>query len=325
MFVLPWSLLLIAVLFAHQASALPSSALSTKASSTCSTLAKRVNWNTLSTAQRTQYFNAVKCLKTKPTVSGIKTSKTLFDDFPAIHIQQSHNIHGVAAFLPWHRRFVQARERALRSCGYTGPTPYWDWTKAADTGKPKIDPVFSTQKGFGGNGDQNKDGAVTKGPFGNFTVDMREGDSDTPLYDPHLLRRELDDNPVLIGLFNSTAVAKGQVIPTFNDYRYYLEGTPHGAVHQYIAGDMAPSQSPNDPLFFLHHAQVDRLWALWQDQNPSKRLTDYKGNLPGGSSKDGPWDATLNDKLTTFGNLISQVRVRDVMNIRAGDLCYEYV
>ena len=27
------------------------------------------------------------------------------------------------------------------------------------------------------------------------------------------------------------------------------------------------SASPNDPIFFLHHAQVDRLWAAWQEAN----------------------------------------------------------
>jgi tyrosinase len=28
---------------------------------------------------------------------------------------------------------------------------------------------------------------------------------------------------------------------------------------------MASMRSPADPLFMLHHANVDRMWALWQD------------------------------------------------------------
>jgi len=32
--------------------------------------------------------------------------------------------------------------------------------------------------------------------------------------------------------------------------------------------------SPNDPLFFMHHCAIDYLWALWQEQD-FKRLQDY--------------------------------------------------
>lgn len=32
-------------------------------------------------------------------------------------------------------------------------------------------------------------------------------------------------------------------------------------------GDMW--SSTNDPLFFMHHAQMGRLWALWQSLDPS--------------------------------------------------------
>ena len=38
----------------------------------------------------------------------------------------------------------------------------------------------------------------------------------------------------------------------------------HGWVHNAIGGDMAKARSPQDPLFFLHHANVDRLWSRWQ-------------------------------------------------------------
>ncbi|CDU24369.1 uncharacterized protein SPSC_03740 [Sporisorium scitamineum] len=326
-----WFTLLLAVLVARYTAALPVAAsqvdtLAPRASSACKSLAQRVNWNTLTTAQKNAYFDAVKCLKTKPSQTGFEASKNLFDDFPSIHIQQNHHIHSVAAFLPWHRRFVQARERALQSCGYSGPTPYWDWTKAADTGNPQVDPIFSVQDGFGGNGDPDNQQAVTQGPFANFELNIQtSGTTDDILNEPHLLRRNFEDNPYLFDNFNSTAVAKAQVISAFNNYRYYVEGVPHGAVHQYIAGDMAPASSPNEPLFFLHHAAIDRLWALWQDMDPSKRLTDYAGNLPGASSRDGPFDATIDDMLPSFGGLIDQVPVRNVMNTRAGDLCYEYV
>lgn len=50
---------------------------------------------------------------------------------------------------------------------------------------------------------------------------------------------------------------------TFTSFQTDLEGI-HGSVHNAIGGDMATSHSPADPVFWLHHANVDRLWAKWQ-------------------------------------------------------------
>ena len=38
----------------------------------------------------------------------------------------------------------------------------------------------------------------------------------------------------------------------------------HNRVHVWVGGDMGPATSPNDPVFFLNHCNVDRIWAGWQ-------------------------------------------------------------
>ena len=43
----------------------------------------------------------------------------------------------------------------------------------------------------------------------------------------------------------------------------------HNRVHIWVGGDMGPGTSPNDPVFYLHHCNVDRLWALWQHAHPA--------------------------------------------------------
>eukprot|EP00755_Sulcionema_specki_P003907 Sspe_Gene.28783::Locus_13226_Transcript_1_2_Confidence_0.800_Length_1535::g.28783::m.28783 len=48
-------------------------------------------------------------------------------------------------------------------------------------------------------------------------------------------------------------------------FRERLEGGPHGSPHVFVGGIMSTFLSPEDPVFFLHHANVDRLWAIWQD------------------------------------------------------------
>jgi len=36
--------------------------------------------------------------------------------------------------------------------------------------------------------------------------------------------------------------------------------------------------SPGDPLFYMHHGFIDKLWADWQEANPAKRYTEVGGN-----------------------------------------------
>jgi tyrosinase len=95
-----------------------------------------------------------------------------------------------------------------------------------------------------------------------------------------------------------------------------LEGFPHNKVHNYIGGagsidpgpygNMTNNLSPVDPIFFLHHSNMDRLWDVWtrkqqsigqpylptgQDlktfsQEPFLFYVDPKGNYIGPSSAD---------------------------------------
>lgn len=57
--------------------------------------------------------------------------------------------------------------------------------------------------------------------------------------------------------------------PNFIFFQFDLEMF-HGTTHNYIGGNMARSNSPNDPLFWLHHANIDRLWSIWQASETGK-------------------------------------------------------
>jgi len=65
----------------------------------------------------------------------------------------------------------------------------------------------------------------------------------------------------------------------FTRFQRALEKGPHNDVHRAVggfdssgspAGDMNTSRSPADPIFYLHHAMVDRLWWEWQKGHPGK-------------------------------------------------------
>ncbi|KAH6847425.1 hypothetical protein B0I37DRAFT_144785 [Chaetomium sp. MPI-CAGE-AT-0009] len=156
----------------------------------------RREWGSLSADQRKKYIAAVQCLRTKPsTLDPVTTpgAKSLFDDFVAIHLMQTMNIHLSGTFLTWHRYFIWVYEEKLRTeCGYTGALPYWEWGLSIND--PAASPVFDgSETSLGGNGEYiphegiilteplnpavliplpagSGGGCVTTGPFANMTV-----------------------------------------------------------------------------------------------------------------------------------------------------------
>lgn len=90
-------------------------------------------------------------------------------------------------------------------------------------------------------------------------------------------------------------------------FRNFLEGVIHNPVHGWVGGNMAILSSPNDPVFFLHHGNTDRLWAMWQHWNSDAYLPK-SGGPPGQNQSDlmYPWDGT--------GPGGSRVRIADVLN-----------
>lgn len=50
---------------------------------------------------------------------------------------------------------------------------------------------------------------------------------------------------------------------TTNAFETIMESGPHNPVHNLIGGDMATMQSPRDPIFYLHHGNIDRLCHAW--------------------------------------------------------------
>lgn len=74
-----------------------------------------------------------------------------------------------------------------------------------------------------------------------------------------------------------------------------------------------------DPVFFLHHAQLDRLWWVWQNRDHGKRKMMYDGVVADGSEV----RADVDDRLD-MGGLAEGIVVRDVLDVEGGVLCYRY-
>ncbi|KAG2024167.1 tyrosinase central domain-containing protein [Coprinopsis cinerea AmutBmut pab1-1] len=85
---------------------------------------------------------------------------------------------------------------------------------------------------------------------------------------------------------------------------------------------MSGRASPADPIFYLHHANLDRIWAKWQNADRKNRLYDISGPV----SQVGPEadeQVTL-DFLLPFETLADPVLLGDVMDTEAYPGCYRY-
>jgi tyrosinase len=58
---------------------------------------------------------------------------------------------------------------------------------------------------------------------------------------------------------------------TFTGFQSLLESTVHAGTHIAVGGNMGGASSPTDPLFWLHHAFIDKIWADWQATPSGKK------------------------------------------------------
>lgn len=88
----------------------------------------------------------------------------------------------------------------------------------------------------------------------------------------------------------------------------------HNQVHLYVGGIWGPENHPqlgtmvlntstNDPVFFLHHAQIDRLWDMWE-QTHGMVYVPVSGLPPGQNLNDSMWPYNTIGDFTTIADLL---------------------
>lgn len=228
---------------------------------------------------------------------------------------------------------------------------YWNWE--LDWQSLERSSTWNDSQGFGGDGD--KKGAwtpgmgrcVVDGPFKNAQRLYFNGD-----VQPHCLGRGFvhfmtGKQGVLFGeWFSPEQIGELKRSKDYDSMRHTLENSLHNVLHWGIKGDFAsitaangtfygsipcsakfelPKTEPEhfpDPVFWLHHAQLDRLWWQWQQAEP-RRFSEYHGKAFSESLPGLERGATLDDRLT-FSGMWEDIRVSDVMSPDNGLLCYKY-
>ncbi|WP_036292429.1 tyrosinase family protein [Methylosinus sp. PW1] len=205
---------------------------------------------------------------------------------PAGNAAGRNAAHRGPIFAPWHRVMLllleQNLQRVLGDANFG--LPYWDWgadgdlpaarQTAADiwkadclggqgspvsTGRFAYDP--NDAKSFRVRVVANASGALGSVNRGLRRVFAASGAPQLPT-SAHVA------NALALGSFDAP-----NWDPSSAGFRNRLEGwtadrggqSPwlHNRVHVWVGGDMSPSTSPNDPVFYLNHCNVDRIWEAW--------------------------------------------------------------
>jgi tyrosinase len=195
--------------------------------------------------------------------------------------------HQTWFFLPWHRGYLLALEAQIRAevVKLGGPEdwalPYWDYFGGGD--QNNIPPAFTEKKLPDGTTDNPLFVTARLGPDGDgkkIYVPLgktKHGITMDCLCDTEYVGDAAESgfggpDTTSVGCFSHSGGSSGG-----------LENDPHNLVHVFVGGTdqnlgvsglMAdPSTAALDPIFYVHHANIDRMWAGWNEilknANPS--------------------------------------------------------
>lgn len=224
-------------------------------------------------------------------------------------------IHNGWLFLPWHRMFIYFHERILAKLlgDDTFALPYWNW----DNQSPyppyaNIFPhIYAKKNSSLWNLNRNKcsepSNIIDLSTMGGCT---NKSASTLRTNNQRLMYTQLVDGAPLPSLFYGMPYHLGDVggagPGTFED-------NPHGTVHAWVGDPSAPvpfndmgnfGVSARDPVFYAHHANVDRIWTIWK-------------TIPGGIRQDPTSPDWQNSEFTYYdedANLVV-VKVSQVLDI----------
>ncbi|KAI8615860.1 hypothetical protein BC830DRAFT_1120590 [Chytriomyces sp. MP71] len=275
----------------------------------CTNPTVRREFGQLSSGEQQQYIAAVKSLATRPQTfqfANPNPATLSAHDFAFTHARNAHWAHACAEFFVFHRAMLWRYEQALATAGWSGGIVYLD---EAGYSSGWIDLPHFQNSTFGGEGSPGS--CLNSGQFGanaGYQV-LGEGGQ------MQCLTRCGNPND---NFWDAGSIAK--IIAGSHSYSDMNNGdtsNEHANGHIVLGSGQCdvgnPSWSPRDPLFFLHHAYIDKLFWKWQNLCPSYRY-DYEGNLA-----DGPV-ATLDTPLDSWSDLTP----RDVLDTNNDAMCYTY-
>jgi tyrosinase len=219
----------------------------------------RTDHREMTPGQKTAYLNAVN--EIRHIIDMAAFHATNFNT--PIHSTNSGTGNG-KQFLSWHRVHQLEMEEMLREAGTINAEyitiPYWDWrTERTVSGITWDDAGFLALSGL------HPDLQLTRS-LSSVTLASTT---------------DVNNLIALTGSLYSatTPTPDNSDVTTSSFFSKRLEGW-HNLGHVFVGGTMGGANSPRDPVFFLHHGFVDKLWQDWEDRdNAVQSVFDYTSLL----------------------------------------------
>ncbi len=261
-------------------------------------------------------------------IPGPSKPVSTWDRFVAWHSAVMGIAHSRPIFPPWHRLMLRTLEQLMQQAlnDSTFGLPYWDWAADGQLSRPAQLSAPIWDNACMGSA-QSAPGPFTMAAF---PLRLASASSGMLVQVNRALKRNRGvgvqgiSNPSLPLKASTTAAL--DVTPFDNApwdrnstlFRNRLEGwNPpndlHNLVHIWVGGDMLPATSPNDPIFFLNHCNVDRIWEAWMVKNG-------RSYLPANTTAGAPAGQRLNDALASpFGPSVTPAQVLNMTSVYSYD------
>lgn len=250
-------------------------------------------------------------------------------------------------------------------CGYEGGLPYWNWGKSAfdPLNSPLFDGSPSSMGSNGAfvphnctnalrNGKNcipagRGGGCLTTGPFANMTVNLGPiaptlaaknvtalPSADFFAYNPRCLRRDVSEFVSSGWTTDQNSTDLIALSPDLATFQTRMQGNVstgdfglHGGGHFTVSGDPGGDFyiSPGDPVFWLHHGQIDRTWWIWQNLDPEARTSVVAGTMTT-DNKPPSRQGTLDDVIDMgiLGPSMPIAKAVSSVGLTGGPFCYVY-
>jgi tyrosinase len=194
--------------------------------------------------------------------------------------------HGTPLFAVWHRPYLYLFEKALQDQVPGVTLPYWDWT--APEAQTNSLPQAYTDQNY-----KDASGESKPNPLYQSVITFQGTEYNQTSRDPGTLSTLKTLARMVVSAQRQTSYVK---------YSAALEN-PHNGLHGFVGGTMGIiPYAAYDPIFWAHHANVDRLFSEWQGANPDVQ----------------PPASIMSTALAPFGMTVSQI-----WNMK--NLGYDYV